>query len=86
MPFGGMEGSGTAGRASGGMGATRSVELEKSGEVKTFLIPVKTPVYASGNTDTVLTFSQLEVGAVITATMRENDNGDDLFVSIQVVG
>lgn len=82
-------GSGSAARRSGANGSGQqspTVTLNKSGETKTCLIPVKTPVYAAGNTSTKLSFSQLEVGAIITVTFQKSDSGDDSFISIQVVG
>ncbi|WP_101910635.1 hypothetical protein [Marasmitruncus massiliensis] len=79
----------SAARRSGASGSGRqsfTATFQKSGETKICLIPVKTPVYAAGNTGTKLSFSQLEVGAVITATLQKSDSGDDYFISIQVVG
>lgn len=85
----GSGGSGSSARRSGVNGSGQqspTATFRKSGETKTCLIPVKTPVYAAGNTSTKLSFSQLEVGAIITATLQKSDSGDDYFISIQVVG
>ncbi len=88
-PRSGSGGSGSSARRSGANGSGQqplTATFRKSGETKTCLIPVKTPVYAAGNTNTKLSFSQLEVGAIITATLQKSDSGDDYFISIQVVG
>lgn len=82
-------GNGSSARRSGANGSGQqspTATFRKSGETKTCLIPVKTPVYAAGNSSTKLSFSQLEVGAIITATLQKSDSGDDYFISIQVVG
>lgn len=79
------EGQSTKNSRTGGAARSFSGTFEKTGGTEAYTIPVKTPVYAAGNSQTALNFTLLEVGQVITVTLGTDADGRDYIVSIQVV-